>query len=179
MSPKINREKAPNILGINCSVNEGLGRLIVVILTSDGVIYRHVFKSPSVFSFSKNSGEILNWHRENILSLITQFNIDAIAVKKTEIVSMKRGVKKSGVFKLYMEGVMLSLAGSYGIFNKHFYTNDLLHILNDPKITEKTISSIATSFKKDNQMENVLAIEAGATRDTLLSVLALEKMLSV
>src|SRR5690606_23392375 len=124
-----------NILGINCSVSKGLGRVSIVVLNSENEVQSYIYKSPSIFSFKENSAEILNWHRDNIISILNQFNIGGIVVKKTEQTAFYGKPKKRDIFKLYLEGVFLSLAGNLGIFNHHFYKNEIQSLLVD--ITEQ------------------------------------------
>src|SRR4051812_29540438 len=128
-----------NYLGINCTVEGGLGRVVVVIVTGEGEVHAHVFRSPSIFSFKVNSAEILNWHRDNIISLISQFGIEGIVVKKIERTSFFSKPKNSDIFKLYIEGVMLSLAGSIGKLNKHFYKIEIQAVLNQKHIFEEKL----------------------------------------
>ena len=162
-----------NHLGLRCNVSGGRGTITAIIALENGEIYRHVYKSPSVFSFSKNSGEILNWHRENILSLITQFDIKAISIKKTE--TSEGRLSKMDAFKLYLEGVMLSLAGSIGIYNRHYYKIDIKNGLGDAGIFEKTIETIASQFGLTLKIGPLLAVEKETTKEALLSVIALQK----
>lgn len=165
-----------NYLGINCSVEKGLGRLIIIIINNDNEVYRHVFRSPSVFSFKKNSAEILNWHKDNIISLITQYNIEAVVVKKTERTSFASGVKNSGIFKLYMEGVMLSLAGSIGKRNKHFYKTDIQSILKSPAVFDLDIYTICQKYALTNCFDEIPKSEIEATKDSLLAVISLKSI---
>tara|TARA_R110002033_G_scaffold46013_2_gene90304 strand:+ start:13506 stop:14012 length:507 start_codon:yes stop_codon:yes gene_type:complete len=134
-----------NILSIHCSVLNGFGRLGILIITEEAEIITNIFQSPSIFSFKRDVGEILNWHKDNILSLISNYNIDSIVVKKTETISI-RG-KNSDVFKLYLEGVMLSLAGSLGIQNSHFGKNSIKAILKNTKIYDLSLEEILESFE--------------------------------
>lgn len=163
-----------NYLGINCSVEKGLGRVIIVILNSDDEVFRHVFRSPSVFSFNKNSAEILNWHRDNIISLITQFNIEGIVVKKTERNSFVSRIKNSGIFKLYLEGTILSLAGSIGKLNKHFYKTDIQSILHIPKVFDLDIATICENMAVKNLFTEIPNSEIEATKEALLAVISLK-----
>jgi hypothetical protein len=165
-----------NHLGIRCNVLGGKGSITVIIVLDTGEVFRHNFKSPSIFSFSKNSGEILNWHRENIISLISQFNIQAISIKKTETTDGR--ISKSAIFKLYLEGVMLSLAGTLGIYNRHFYKNDIKNLLDDNQIFEKSIEEIAALHNKTLFIGTILATEKESTKEALLSVLTLQKLIS-
>lgn len=164
-----------NTLGLRCTVSSGRGTVIGIISLENGVMHRFMYKSPSIFSFSRNSGEILNWHRENIISLITQFDIEAIAIKKSENDSFSSRLRKSDIFKLYLEGVLLSLAGSVGIANHHFYKNDIKLALED-NIFEQNIDAICSKFSKEFDLSQVLAAEINATKEALLSVLTLEKL---
>ena len=166
-----------NYLGINCSVEKGLGRLIIVILNNENEVYRNVFRSPSVFSFKRNSAEILNWHRDNVISLISQFSIEGIVVKKTERTSFFSTPKNSDIFKLYMEGVMLSLAGSIGKLNRHFYKTDIQAILHNPDIFELDINAICRNYNISNHLGDIPKPEIEATKDTLLAVISLKSTL--
>jgi hypothetical protein len=161
-------------LGVNCSVEKGFGRVIIIILSSENEVFRHVFRSPSVFSFSKNSAEILNWHRDNIISLISQFEIQGIVVKKTERNSFTTRIKNSGIFKLYLEGVILSLAGSIGKLNKHFYKTDIQAILQLPDVFGLDINSICDKYNLSNTLGTIPAIEIEATKEALLAVISLK-----
>jgi len=163
-----------NYLGINCSVAKGLGRVIVVILNSEGEVMRHVFKSPSVFSFKKNSAEILNWHRDNIISLISQFNIEGIVVKKSERTSFFSKPKNSDIFKLYLEGVILSLAGSIGKQNKHYYKTDIQAILPTPNVFDLDIDTICETNELTNSFDDIANGEVEATKEALLAVISLK-----
>lgn len=163
-----------NYLGINCSVEKGLGRVIIVILNSDNEVMRHVFRSPSVFSFNKNSAEILNWHRDNITSLISQFNIEGVVVKKTERNSFVSRIKNSGIFKLYLEGVILSLAGSIGKLNKHFYKTDIQGILHSPNVFDLDIETICKNNELTNSFTEIPNSEMEATKEALLAVISLK-----
>jgi len=167
-----------NYLGINCSVEKGLGRVTIIIFDNTNQIIRHVFKSPSVFSFRRNSAEILNWHKDNIISLIAQFNIEGIVVKKTERTSFFSKPKNSDIFKLYLEGVILSLAGSVGKFNKHFYKTDIQAILSDQNIFDLNIREICEKYSLSNYLEDIPALEIETTKDTLLAVISLKNLLN-
>jgi hypothetical protein len=112
----------------------------ILIHTEEGEIITNIFQSPSVFSFKRDVGEILNWHKDNILSIISNYNIDSIVVKKTETISI-RG-KNSDVFKIYLEGVMLSLAGSLGMQNSHFGKNSIKAILKNTEIYDSSLDEI-------------------------------------
>lgn len=164
-----------NSIGLRCNVSDGRGTVVVVISLDNGELHRFSYKSPSIFSFQKNSGEILNWHRENILSLITQFKVEAIAIKKSERESFGARLRNSDIFKLYLEGVLLSLAGSIGLLNQHYYKNDLKMILEDDNILDKEIDVIAQEYNKSVEFEGLLASEKSTTREAMLSVLAIEK----
>ncbi|WP_429062736.1 hypothetical protein [Chitinophaga sp. W2I13] len=162
-------------MSINCTVEKGLGRVIIVVITEEGQALFHIFKSPSVFSFTKNSAEILNWHRDNIISLISQYNIEGIVVKKTERTSFHSRPKNSDIFKLYMEGVMLSLAGNIGKYNKHFYKVDIQTILKDKNIFEKDFNTISKTYNIDCSFGNLLKAEVDPIKETLLAALALRE----
>lgn len=165
-----------NYLGINCSVSKGLGRVIIVILNSDNEVMRNVFKSPSIFSFKKNSAEILNWHRDNIISLISQFNIEGIVVKKTERTSFFSKPKNSDIFKLYLEGVILSLAGSIGKLNKHYYKTDIQTIMNTPNVFNLDIETICANNELTNSFDEIPNGEIEATKEALLAVISLKSI---
>jgi hypothetical protein len=162
-----------NYLAINCSVAEGFGRVVVVILTNENKVFRNVFKSPSVFSFTNNSAEILNWHRDNIISLISQFSIEGVVIKKTEQSPHAR-LKKSEIFKLYLEGVMLSLAGSIGKINKHYYKTTIQKILSTPNIFDLSIDDICQKYELTNCFDTIPSSEVGVTRDALLASISLK-----
>jgi hypothetical protein len=166
-----------NYLAINCSVSDGFGRVVVVILTNEKEVFRHVFKSPSVFSFTDNSAEILNWHRDNIVSLITQFNIEGIVIKKTEYNPHAR-LRKSDIFKLYLEGVMLSLAGTIGKANKHYYKSNIQKILSNPNVFDVSIEQICTDNELTNNFDAIPSVEIGITKDALLAAISLKTTLS-
>lgn len=166
-----------NYLGINCSVEKGLGRVIIVILNSENEVMQYVFRSPSVFSFNNNSAEILNWHRDNIISLISQFNIEGIVVKKTERNSFVSRIKNSGIFKLYLEGVILALAGSIGKFNKHFYKIDIQTILHSKNIFELDIENICKNYNLTDSIGKIPNSELEVTKEALLAVISLSKIL--
>lgn len=162
-----------NYLAINCSVANGFGRVVVVILNNENEVFRHVFKSPSVFSFTENSAEILNWHRDNIISLLTQFNIQGVVIKKTEQSQFAR-LRKSEIFKLYLEGVMLSLAGSIGMVNKHYYKKSIQRILQSQNIFDKSIEEICDSYSLINCFEAIPGPELAVTKDALLAAISLK-----
>lgn len=166
-----------NYLAINCSVADGLGRVVVVILTNENAVFRHVFKSPSVFSFTNNSAEILNWHRDNIVSLITQYNIEGIVIKKTESNPHAR-LRKSDIFKLYLEGVMLSLAGTIGKANKHYYKSNIQGILANPTVFDLSIEQICINSELTNSMGAIPNVEVGVSKDALLAAISLKTILS-
>ncbi len=165
-----------NYLAINCSVAKGFGRVVVVIINNDNEVFRYVFNSPSVFSFSENSAEILNWHRDNIISLISQFEIKGIVIKKTEQSQYSR-LRKSDIFKLYLEGVMLSLAGSIGMINKHFYKTSIQRILASPNIFDMSIDEICNVHQLTNCFDAIPGTEIEVTKDTLLAAISLKKTL--
>ena len=162
-----------NYLAINCSVANGFGRVVVVILNNENEVFRHVFKSPSVFSFTENSAEILNWHRDNIISLLTQFNIQGVVIKKTEQSQFAR-LRKSEIFKLYLEGVMLSLAGSIGMVNKHYYKKSIQRILQNQNIFDKSIEEVCDSYSLINCFEAIPGPELAVTKDALLAAISLK-----
>jgi len=163
-----------NYLGINCSVQKGLGRVAIVIINEDNEGFHFIYKSPSVFSFKQNSAEILNWHRDNVISLISQFNIKGIAVKKTERTAFFSRPKNSDIFKLYLEGVLLSLAGNIGVFNKHFYKNEIQALIKTPKIFDKSIDEICKIEGITNCFDELDKNDVEVLKDTLLSVIALK-----
>ena len=167
-----------NYLAINCSVANGFGRVVVVIINNENEVFRHVFKSPSVFSFTENSAEILNWHRDNIISLISQFEIKGIVIKKTEQSQFAR-LRKSDIFKLYLEGVMLSLAGSIGMVNKHFYKTSIQRILASTNIFDDTIKDICNTHVLTNYFDTIPSSEIGVTKDALLAAISLKTTLSI
>ena len=167
-----------NYLGINCNVENGFGRVTVVILNSKDEVYRNVFRSPSVFSFKRNSAEILNWHRDNIISLISQHNIEGIVVKKTERTAFVSKPKNSDIFKLYLEGVILSLAGSIGKPNKHFYKTDIQSKLQATNAFDLSIEAICQTFKITDCFGDIPPKEVGSTKDALLAVISLKKSLT-
>ena len=167
-----------NYLAINCSVAKGFGRVVVVILNNENQVFRHVFNSPSVFSFSENSAEILNWHRDNIISLISQFEIKGIVIKKTEQSQPSR-LKKSNIFKLYLEGVMLSLAGSIGMINKHFYKTNIQRILASPNIFDMSIDEICNLHQLTNCIAAIPGAEIDVTKDALLAAISLKTTLTL
>ena len=168
-----------NTLGLRCTVANKRGQLMTIISLSNGEVHKFVFISPSIFSFKNNSGEILNWHRDNVLSLVTQFKIDAITVKKSERDSFTGRPKNSDIFKLYLEGVMLSLAGTIGLPNKHFYKADIKGILNDNNIFEKDVNTILVGYNKTSVLGTILASEKNTVLELVASVIALEKTLSL
>jgi hypothetical protein len=166
-----------NILGLHCSVLKGYGKLAIVILTEDNEIITNVFRSPSVFSFKDNTGEILNWHKDNVLSLISLYNIDAIVVKKTESNSFNGRPKKSDFFKLYLEGVMLSLAGTNGIKNRHLVKNSITALLQQEAIYDKTLKEIEPIFDIVLDAEYSVA-DTAPIKESLLAVLAYRNFLA-
>lgn len=166
-----------NYLAINCSVINGFGRVVIVILNNENELFRHVFKSPSVFSFTENSAEILNWHRDNIISLITQFNIEGLVIKKTEQNQHAR-LRKSDIFKLYLEGVMLSLAGSIGKANKHYYKTNIQRILSTPNIFDLNIDKICSKYELKNRFDAIPSNEIEVTKDALLAAISLKLILN-
>lgn len=165
-----------NILGLHCTVLNGYGKLAIVILTENNEIITNVFRSPSVFSFKDNISEILNWHKDNVLSLISLYNINAIVVKKTESNSFVGRPKKSDFFKLYLEGVMLSLAGSFGIKNRHLVKTTINALLKQDAIYEKTLEEIQPIFKIELDTEYLVADKA-VIKESLLAVLAYRNFL--
>ena len=167
-----------NYLAINCSVLNGFGKVVVIILNNENEVFRHVFKSPSVFSFTENSAEILNWHRDNIISLISQFEIKGIVIKKTEQSPHSR-LRKSDIFNLYLEGVMLSLAGTIGMANKHYYKTSIQRILGTPNVFTKTIEEICTSYNLTNYFGEIPSTELGVTKDALLAAISLKTTLNL
>lgn len=167
-----------NYLAINCSVLDGFGKVVVVILNSENEVFRHIFRSPSVFSFTENSAEILNWHRDNVISLISQFDIRGVVIKKTEQSPHSR-LRKSEIFKLYLEGVMLSLAGTIGMENKHYYKTSIQRILATPNIFNNTIDEICSSFELKNCFDQIPASEIVVTKDALLAVISIKKTLQL
>lgn len=166
-----------NILGLHCSVLNGYGKLAIVIITVNNELVTNVFRSPSVFSFKDNIGEILNWHKDNVLSLISLYNIDAVVVKKTERNSFNGRPKKSGFFKLYLEGVMLSLAGSHGIKNRHLEKSSIVALLNQQDIYEKSLEEIEVIYQiqLDNAPER---LDIAPIKESLLAVLAYRNFLA-
>lgn len=165
-----------NILSINCSVDGGYGQLAVLILHDEGII-TNVFKSPSVFSFTRDVGEILNWHKDNILSLISSYKIDAIVVKKSERVSI-RGTN-SDIFKMYLEGVMLSLAGTLGIQNAHFEKTNVKAILKEENIFDMSLTDILTKY--DIELDTMPTNKEGRNtiKNVLLAALAFNTQLEL
>ena len=168
-----------NYLSVNCSVEKGLGRVVIVILNEENDVFGFTFKSPSVFSFKKNSAEILNWHKDNIISIISQFNIEGVAVKKTERTAFFSKPKNSDIFKLYLEGVLLSLAGSIGKCNKHFYKTDIQTILKDINAFGNSIDLICEKYSLNNAFDKIPSSEIEATKEALLTVLALKLNLQI
>ena len=81
------------------------------------------------------------------------------------------------IFKLYLEGVLLSLAGSIGKPNRHFYKSNIKAILNDPNIFDLDIETICANYNLVNCFYNIPNIEVEATKDTLLTVLSLKAKL--
>lgn len=140
---------------------------MAIISLSNGEIHKYTYSSPSIFSFKKNSGELLNWHRDNILSLISQFEIQAITVKKTERESFINRPKNSDIFKLYLEGILLSLAGSIGLPNRHFYKMDIINILNDPSVFETEIDTLIANHSKANMLGSFTASERKALNEVI------------
>lgn len=120
----------------------------------------------------------MNWHRDNIVSLITQFAIEGIVVKKTESNAFGGRIKKSGIFKLYLEGVILSLAGSIGKFNKHYYKIDIQTKLQNPDIFGLSIAQICTAYNLTNCFDGIPSVELEATKDALFAVIALKSSLT-
>lgn len=163
-----------NALGLTCNVKKGLGRATVAIITEDDKAYYHIFQSPSVYSFKNNSAEILNWHRDNIISLISQFNIQLIAVKKTERTSFVSKPKNSDIFKLYLEGVFLSFAGSIGLKNHHYYKKDVQHILSNENIFETTISDICRDSKILNTLGHISKSDEEIVKEALLVAISIK-----
>jgi|GEM_PF-6342364 hypothetical protein len=163
-----------NILGINCSVSKGLGRVSIVVLNSENEVQSYIYKSPSIFSFKENSAEILNWHRDNIISLLNQFNIGGIVVKKTEQTAFYGKPKKRDIFKLYLEGVFLSLAGNLGIFNHHFYKNEIQSLLADKDVFDKSIPEICDSYSLVNELGEFKEADTELIKETVLASIALK-----
>ncbi len=166
-----------NILGLHCSVHEGFGKLAIVIHTEENEIISNIFRSPSVFSFKDNIGEILNWHKDNVLSLISLYNIDAIVVKKTERNSFNGRPRKSGFFKLYLEGVMLSLAGSHGIKNRHLEKTSILALLNQQDIYDKSLEEIEAIYNIELD-DTYSRLDIDPIKESLLAVLAYKNFLA-
>lgn len=166
-----------NILGLHCSVLDGFGKLAIVINTEDNELVTNVFRSPSVFSFKDNIGEILNWHKDNVLSLISLYNINAIVVKKTERNSFNGRPKNSDFFKLYLEGVMLSLAGSHGIMNRHLEKTSIIALLNQQDIYDRSLEEIEAihNLELDNKP---LRLDIAPIKESLLAVLAYKNFLA-
>lgn len=161
-----------NILGLRCTVKDGRGLVTAVIINDGKEVHRVQFQSPSVFSFSNDAGELLNWHRENILSLISRFQIEAIGVKKSETNSFGNYIRKSDIFKLYLEGVLLSLAGSVGMPNYHFFKNDFnYHLAKD--YCESSLEDIAEDFGLQLVIGGLTKPQISATREALLTVVAI------
>ena len=167
----------PNILGLHCTVLNGYGKLAVVILTEENEIITNIFRSPSVFSFKDNIGEILNWHRDNVLSLLSLYNIDAIVVKKTESNSFNGRPKKSDFFKLYLEGVMLSLAGSNGMKNRHLVKNSITALLQKEGVYDKSIAELEQIFSIELDAEYSVS-DSATIKESLLAVLAYRNFLA-
>ncbi len=165
-----------NLLGIKCVVNDKRGKVIAVVSLEDGRFFRFSFQSPSVFSFKRNTGEILNWHRDNIISIVAQFAITGITVRKIEREAMVNRPSNSDIFKIYMEGVMLSLAGNLGITNRHFYKNDVKAILSDEHIYTKSLSDVLDEYGKKDCMGDILSQEATSILEIVVALISLEKL---
>lgn len=164
-------------LALNCSVEDGLGKLVIVLLRNH-CVRNYTFRSPSVFSFKKNSAEILNWHKDNVVSLMARFKVDAVVVKKTERTSFFSKPRNSDIFKLYLEGVMLSLAGTIGKPNKHLYKNEIQAILGDSESFEHSIEKLCLLHELSADHFNVRKADIDVTKEALLAVLALHKLIS-
>ncbi|GAA4277710.1 hypothetical protein [Aquimarina mytili] len=167
-----------NILGLHCSVLKGYGKLAVVILTEEDEIITNVFRSPSVFSFKINIGEILNWHKDNIISLINLYNIDAIVVKKTERNSFNSRPKNSDFFKLYLEGVMLSLAGSYNMKNRHLEKASIKSLLNNNDIYDLDLEQLQKDYNLKLDIQPT-RLNIPPIKESFLAVLAYKNYLEL
>lgn len=153
-----------NILGLKCTSK----KTIAVVIVKDQII-PDVFVTPAVFDKPEDVADIVNWHRENIMSLMDRFNIDVISIKKSETVSF-RGLKETQRRQLYVEGMALSLAGIKGIKNSNYFKTEITRKLKADYF-EKSAIEIAQMFELQGLPTKLTKALNDDIRDPLLAAL--------
>lgn len=101
-------------------------------------IYYEFFTTPIIYNFSEDIAKILKWHKNHIVTTIYSDKIKFIAIKKTERNSFMGRPKDSNIQRMYIEGMVLSLAGQYSLINSSYYKTNLNKII-DSNYEEKCI----------------------------------------
>lgn len=130
--------------------------LYCAIVTDENyAIYK--FIKPKFFDKKHDVIKIINFYRDNILSIINRYKISAAAIKKTEANSIQgRGLEDGRRIQLYSEGMVISTIGSCGKFCAAYYTNNMKSLY-PSNFADKTIQVIAA--------ENRLTYEGNGTPD--------------
>jgi len=95
------------------------------------------FNTPIIYNFSDDISKILKWHRNHLITTIHSNNIKYISIKRIERNSFMGRPKDNDIQRMYLEGMVLSLAGEYNLINDSYYKTSLNKILNSPNYEDK------------------------------------------
>jgi len=124
------------------------------------------FLTPKIYDFSNDISKILKWHRNHLITTIHSDTIKHIAIKRTERASFQGRPRDSDIQRMYIEGMVLSLAGEHNLINHSYYKTTLNKVLTCSDYAEET-KAIAGTLG----VQNINEIET----DALAVALALEK----
>ncbi len=126
------------ILGIRVNT-EGMETALLEI-EDDQIININLdyFPTPKIYDFSNDISKILKWHRNHLVTTIHSDKIKYIAIKRTERTSFQGRPRDSDIQRMYIEGMILSLAGEHNLINQSYYKTTLNKVLACGDYTERT-----------------------------------------
>jgi hypothetical protein len=123
--------------------------LYCAVIDSEGyLVYKYA--RPVFFDTKKDIVKVINFYRDNIISVLSQHKIDAAAVKKTEPTSIQgRGLEDGRRVQLYSEGMVIATIGSFGKICRDYYTNNMKYLYRND-FSEMNIQDIAHDVGLDH-----------------------------
>ena len=145
------------VLGIRVNTNGMQTALLDIENNKINNIYYEFFSTPIIYDFSEDIAKILKWHKNHIVTTIYSDRVKYIAIKKTERNSFMGRPKDSDIQRMYIEGMVLSLAGEYSLINGNYYKTNLNKIidsnyqqkcidLNETQLTELELDAFSVAF---------------------------------
>jgi|688.fasta_scaffold826531_2 hypothetical protein len=123
------------------------------ILSTDGGVDNLYFETPLIYNFNDDLSKILKWHQNNLSSIIATEKIKGLAIKKIERSSFHGRPKDSDIQRMYLEGMILALAGTGNLISHSYYKANIKSVLNISSDYESEYATVLSGFSLERNLK--------------------------